>query len=196
MSGAAYRGTQARVPVRLCGLPRTPCSFKMTEPMAATTSVVSRVSKRTSLLALLGAGFVLTGIPTVILGPILPLFISRWSLTDAQAGLFFTVQFTAALCGVWITTALTSWRGYRPPLVLGYALTGAGLALLNAPTHARALIATALFGVGYGTVTPPTNLSAAEAGGERSAGLVSLLNFAWGIGAVACSPLVLLALRH
>jgi fucose permease len=148
------------------------------------------------LLALLFAGFVLTGIPTVIIGPILPVFISRWSLNDSQAGLFFTVQFAASLCGVWITTGLTAWRGYRPSLVLGYLLTGAGLAFLNASTHAVALAATAAFGLGYGIVTPPTNLSAAEAGGTRSAGLVSLLNFAWGIGAVACSPLILLALRH
>ena len=161
--------------------------------MAATTSAVSRVSKRTSLLALLGAGFVLTGIPTVIIGPILPLFISRWLLSDTQAGLFFTVQFAAALCGVWITTGLTSWRGYRPGLVIGYVLTGVGLAALNAPTHVLALVATAVFGVGYGMVVPPTNLSAAEAGG---AGTVSLLNFAWCIGAVACSPLVLLAYRN
>jgi len=97
---------------------------------------------------------------------------------------------------VWITTFLTAWRGYRPGLVLGYTLTGVGLAALNASTPAMALAATAAFGLGYGMVTPPTNLSAAEAGGERSAGMVSLLNFAWGIGAVACSPLVMLALRH
>ena len=164
--------------------------------MATTLASPARTGSSTRLLALLFAGFVLIGIPTVIIGPILPVFISRWSLDDSQAGFFFTVQFASSLCGVWIATALTHWRGYRPPLVLGYVLTGAGLALLNAPTHAQALIATALFGVGYGTVTPPTNLSAAESGGERSAGLVSLLNFAWGIGAVACSPLILLALRH
>src|ERR1700688_4303470 len=164
--------------------------------MAATLASPARTGSSTRLLALLFTGFVLIGIPTVIIGPILPVFISRWSLNDSQAGFFFTVQFASSLCGVWIATALTHWRGYRPPLVLGYALTGAGLALLNAPTHAQALIATALFGVGYGMVTPPTNLSAAEAGGQRSAGLVSLLNFAWGIGAVACSPLILLALRH
>jgi len=164
--------------------------------MATTLASSARTGSRTSLLALLFIGFVLTGIPTVIVGPILPVFISRWSLNDSQAGFFFTVQFAASLCGVWIATALTSWRGYRYPLVLGYVLTGAGLALLNAPTHAQALVATALFGVGYGTVTPPTNLSVAETGGARSASLVSLLNFAWGIGAVVCSPLVLLALRH
>jgi MFS transporter, FHS family, glucose/mannose:H+ symporter len=161
--------------------------------MAATLPVAAHRSKRTGLLALLAAGFVLVGIPTVIIGPILPLFISRWSLNDAQAGLFFTVQFAASVCGVWITTGLTSWHGYRPGLVIGYILTGAGLALLNAPTHALALVATAAFGLGYGIVIPPTNLSAAEAGG---AGMVSLFNFAWGIGAVACSPLILLAMQH
>lgn len=90
--------------------------------MSATMAAPARTGNRTGLLALLFAGFVLTGIPTVIIGPILPLFISRWSLNDSQAGLFFTVQFTAALCGVWITTALTSWRGYRPSLLSGTSL--------------------------------------------------------------------------
>jgi len=164
--------------------------------MSSTVAVPVRAGNRTGLLTLLFAGFVLTGIPTVIIGPILPLFISRWSLNDSQAGLFFTVQFAASLCGVWVTTWLTSWRGYRPGLVLGYVLTGIGLAFLNAPTHAVALAATAAFGLGYGIVVPPTNLSAAETGGKRSAGLVSLLNFAWGIGAVACSPLIMLAVHH
>jgi FHS family glucose/mannose:H+ symporter-like MFS transporter len=168
----------------------------MAARMSTTLASPARVSSRTILLALLFTGFILIGIPTVIIGPILPVFISRWALDDSQAGFFFTVQFAASLCGVWIATALSSWRGYRPPLVIGYVLTGIGLSLLNAPTHVLALVATACFGVGYGMVTPPTNLSAAEAGGERSAGLVSLLNFAWGIGAVACSPLILLALRH
>src|SRR6266851_12500 len=97
--------------------------------MATTLASPARTGSRTGLLALLFVGFVLTGIPTVIIGPILPVFISRWSLDDSQAGFFFTVQFAASLCGVWIATALTSWRGYRPPLVLGYALTGTGLAL-------------------------------------------------------------------
>jgi FHS family glucose/mannose:H+ symporter-like MFS transporter len=164
--------------------------------MSTAPAAPARTVNRTGLLALLFAGFTLIGIPTVIIGPILPLFISRWSLNDSQAGLFFTVQFAAALCGVWITTALTAWRGYRPGLALGYLLTGVGLAMLNAPTHALALVATAVFGLGYGVAIPPSNLSAAEAGGKRSAGLVSLLNFAWGIGAVACSPLIMVALRH
>src|SRR5262249_46687406 len=81
-------------------------------------------------------------------------------------------------------------------LVLGYILTGLGLATLNASTRGLALAATGTYGLGYGLVTPPTNLSAAEAGGKNSAGMVSLLNFAWGIGAFGCSPLIMLALRR
>jgi FHS family glucose/mannose:H+ symporter-like MFS transporter len=163
--------------------------------MASSTTVpaVERKRKHVGLIALLSAGFILTGFPTIIAGPILPTFISRWNLTDSQAGLFFTVQFAASLAAVWITTGLTAWRGYRPGLVIGYVLTGIGLAMLNAPTHGIALAAVAFYGMGYGLVVPPTNLAGAEAGG---AGGVSLLNFAWGIGAVACAPLLSVSLRH
>ena len=160
---------------------------------ATTISDAEAKRKRYGLIALLSAGFILTGFPTIMNGPILPTFISRWNLTDSQAGLVFTVQFTSSLAAVWITTGLTAWRGYRPGLVIGYILTGIGLALLNSPTHGVALLATGLYGMGYGLVVPPTNLSGAEAGG---AGVVSLLNFAWGIGAVACAPLVSVSLRH
>jgi MFS transporter, FHS family, glucose/mannose:H+ symporter len=164
--------------------------------MATSATVSTRETqkrKHVGLIALLSAGFILTGFPTIIAGPILPTFISRWTLTDSQAGLFFTVQFAASLAAVWITTGLTAWRGYRPGLVIGYMLTAIGLAMLNAPTHAIALVAVAFYGMGYGLVVPPTNLAGAEAGG---AGVVSLLNFAWGIGAVACAPLVSISLRH
>jgi MFS transporter, FHS family, glucose/mannose:H+ symporter len=149
-----------------------------------------------NLLILLFAGFILIGIATVIIGPMLPLFIQRWSLDDRQAGLFFTVQFTAAMIGVGMSSALSAWRGYRPALILGYVLTAVGLAALNVGSHRLALAATASFGCGYGLVIPGTNLLVAEAGGKRSASLLNLLNFTWGVGAVACSPLVLLALKH
>jgi MFS transporter, FHS family, glucose/mannose:H+ symporter len=164
--------------------------------MPAAAEVPVRAEKQTKLIALLFAGFVLTGVPTVIMGPILPVFISRFGLNDAQAGLFFTVQFATSLAGVWLNTALSSWRGYRPGLIVGYVLTGAGLSFLNAPTHALALAATSAYGLGYGFTSPSTNLTAAEVGGKNSAGLISLLNFAWGIGAVACSPLIMIAVRH
>ena len=167
--------------------------------MSTTTSVAipeRTSSSRTRLLTLLFVGFVLSGIATTIVGPMLPVFIRRWGLDDGQAGLFSSVQFLAALVGTVISGAWMTWRGYRPSLVTGYALIGYGLATLNASTHVNALAATAAFGLGYGLITAATNLYVAEAGGARSASLLSLLNFAWGAGAMACSPLIALALRR
>jgi len=167
--------------------------------MSTTTSVVipeRTSSSRTGLLTVLFLGFVLSGIATTIVGPMLPVFIRRWGLDDGQAGLFSSVQFLAALVGTVISGAWMAWRGYRPSLVTGYALIGYGLATLNASTHVNALAATAAFGLGYGLITAATNLYVAEAGGAHSASLLSLLNFTWGAGAMACSPLIALALRR
>lgn len=163
----------------------------------STLAIPERTSgSRNGLLAVLFVGFVLSGIATTIVGPMLPVFIRRWGLDDGRAGLFPLVQFLAALVGTGISGAWMAWRGYRPPLVAGYALTGYGLATLNASTHANALAATAAFGLGYGLTTPGTNLYVAEAGGARRASLLNVLNLTWGAGAVACSPLFALALTR
>jgi fucose permease len=171
----------------------------MFDNMSATTTVAipeRTSSSRTALLTVLFIGFVLSGIATTIIGPMLPVFIRRWGLDDGQAGLFPSIQFLAALAGTGVSGAWMAWRGYRPSLVAGYALMGFGLATLNASTHVNALAAAAALGLGYGLITPGTNLYVAEAGGTRSASLLNLLNFAWGAGAMACSPLIALALRN
>jgi len=95
--------------------------------MSMTTAVAipeRTTSSRTRLLAVLFVGFVLSGIATTIVGPMLPVFIRRWGLDDGQAGLFPMLQFFAALLGTLASGALMSWHGYRPPLVLGYVLIG------------------------------------------------------------------------
>jgi fucose permease len=171
----------------------------MFDNMSATTTVAipeRASSNRAALLAVLFIGFVLSGIATTIVGPILPVFIRKWGLDDGQAGLFPSVQFLAAWVGTVVSGAWMAWRGYRPSLVAGYALIGFGLATLNASTHVNALAAAAALGLGYGLITPGTNLYVAEAGGARSASLLNLLNFTWGIGAMACSPLIAMALRN
>jgi fucose permease len=161
----------------------------MNSPMAATQPRTSQ----TTLFGLLCAGFVVTGIGTVIAGPILPTFIARFSLTDSQASVFFTVQFTGSLVGVLASSAITSSRGYKLPIVLGYLTMSAGFASLYAGSHAWALLGTAGLGLGYGLVVPGTNLSMAETGG---AALLNIGNFAWGAGAVACAPLIAFSLHH
>jgi MFS transporter, FHS family, glucose/mannose:H+ symporter len=164
--------------------------------MSAQNPAIAEAPSHRNLLILLFAGFVLSGISTTIIGPMLPIFIKRWSLNDGQAGLFSMIQFLAALGGTLASSAIATWRGYKPALVLGYALMGGGLACLNASSHGVAIAATASFGLGYGLTTPGTNLSVAELGGAKSASLLNQLNFAWGAGAMACSPLVALALKR
>src|SRR5437667_1651436 len=164
--------------------------------MTDQNSAIAETQGHRNLLILLFAGFVLSGIATTIVGPMLPIFIRRWSLDDGQAGLFSSIQFLAALGGTLASSAIAASWGYRPALVMGYALMGGGLASLNADTHAVALTATAAFGLGYGLITPGTNLFVAELGGAKSASLLNQLNFAWGAGAMICSPLIALALRR
>src|ERR1700730_12713427 len=100
--------------------------------MSATT-IVSTPERSTStgLLAVLFVGFILSGIATTIVGPMLPIFIRRWGLDDGQAGLFSSIQFLAALVGTVVSGAWMAWRGYRPSLVAGYALIGYSLFHLN-----------------------------------------------------------------
>jgi fucose permease len=160
------------------------------------TSASAPQQSHRNLLLLLFAGFVLSGIATVIVGPMLPLFIRRWSLDDGRAGLFSTIQFSAAWVGTLASSAIAAWRGYRPALVIGYALMGGGLFFLNADTYRVAMFAAGAFGLGYGLLTPGTNLFVAELGGGKSASLLNLLNFSWGVGAMVCSPLLALALRR
>src|SRR5207247_9373910 len=118
--------------------------------MTDQNSAIAETQGHRNLLILLFAGFVLIGIATTIVGPMLPIFIRRWSLDDGQAGLFSSVQFLAALGGTLASSAIAAWWGYRPALVMGYALMGGGLACLNADKHVVALSATAAFGLGYG----------------------------------------------
>jgi fucose permease len=157
---------------------------------------IHTAARQRYLLVLLFAGFVLTGVEITVVGPILPLFIARWSLSDAQAGVLSAVQFSGSLAGVWLSSLVVHYFGTRTSLVLGYFLIAAGLATVNAPSLMVAYFALAALGIGYGLVVPPTNLTVAEIGGARSASLVSLVNLAWGVGAMFCSPLVLVALKN
>jgi FHS family glucose/mannose:H+ symporter-like MFS transporter len=157
---------------------------------------INVAARRRYLLVLLFAGFVLTGVEITLTGPMMPQFIARWSLSDSQAGVLLAVEFSGSLAGVWLSSLITHYFSTRTSLVLGYLMIGGGLATVNTSSMTVVLVALGALGIGYGLVVPPTNLAVAEIGGKRSASLVSLVNFAWGAGAVSCSPLVLLALKN
>ena len=152
--------------------------------------------KRNAATAAILAGFVVAGVVTTLLGPILPVLIARWSLSDARAGLFFTFQFLSNIAGVLSLSFLIPRCGYKFTLPFGFVAIALGLAGLNAATQTGGLGATAAYGYGLGLVLPSANLWIAEAAGPRRVAALSILNFAWGVGAIACAPLVLLAQQH
>ncbi|GAC1701132.1 MAG: MFS transporter [Candidatus Acidiferrum sp.] len=140
-------------------------------------------------------GFVVTGIATTALDPILPVFIARWSLDDAQAGFFFTTQFLGCVVGVLLSSVLLSSRGYRFTLILGYALLAVGTAGLNLSNQHFVLAATAFYGAGFGFVAPASNLCIAEQAGSKRASALSLLNLSWSVGSLFCPMVVLYGVR-
>jgi len=146
-------------------------------------------SSRTLIFYLLCLGFVLNGIIISFIGPLIPVFMAKWNLDYSRAGRFLLVQFLASFVGVLISSALISAKGFKPAIVIGLALLGIGFALLNAPTFPLALLASGIYGLGYGFATPGTNLWVSESYGERRASALNLSNLAWGLGALASAPL-------
>jgi fucose permease len=140
---------------------------------------------------------VATGIVTVLLGPILPILITRWSLSDEAAGLFFTTQFCGQLAGSLSTGVLIPIRrcGYRLTFSIGFALVALGVAALGVGNAHIALAGTAIYGYGLGLSLTGGNLWVAEIFAARRATAVSILNVTWTVGAIACGPLVMLAER-
>ncbi|MBI1750553.1 MAG: MFS transporter [Acidobacteria bacterium] len=145
--------------------------------------------------AIVHAGMFLTGMLTTLLGPLLPVLSARWSLADAQAGYFFTAQFAGSMTGAVLTGLLLPRRGFRFALVLGFALTAAGALVLGVGNWAVGLLSVYGYGIGLGFTIACTNLWVSESNPGRRAAAVSILNFAWGVGAVVC-PFVFAVLHR
>ena len=159
------------------------------------TLSISPPSSQSTIFYLLCAGFVVNGIVISLIGPILPMFMAKWGLNDSRAGLFSLVQFACSFVGVLVSSPLISAKGFKPAITLGLAFLGIGFALLNAPTFVLALAASGIYGLGYGFATPGTNLWVGESYGDRRASALSIVNLAWGAGAIVSSPLAMLAMR-
>jgi FHS family glucose/mannose:H+ symporter-like MFS transporter len=163
--------------------------------MIATKDLMHDIPTKRTANAVVYSGFILAGAVTIILGPILPILIARWSMSDERAGLFFTLQFCGNLLGIGCLSSLISRRGYGQTLGIGFSFIALGIAALNLGTEFVGLIATAGFGYGLGLVLSATNLWVAEAAASRRAAALTILNLAWGIGAITCPVLVMLAQR-
>ncbi|MEO7274597.1 MAG: MFS transporter, partial [Vicinamibacterales bacterium] len=131
------------------------------------------------------AAFVLTGMVTTVLGPILPELLIAWHLTDAAGGALFSAQFTGSVTAGLISGLIVARLGDARTLAIGYALMTVGLLGLAGGSYAWGVTGACLVGLGMGCVIPPTNLLIARARPERAAAALGGLNFAWGLGASA-----------
>jgi fucose permease len=164
-------------------------------PSETQTLQLPRSATQNVIFFLLCSGFVVNGIVITFIGPMLPVLRARWLLDDSRAGLFSLVQFSASMAGVFISSALVSAKGFKPAITIGLAMLGTGFALLNSATFALALLASGIYGLGYGLVTPGTNLWVGESYGERRASALNILNLTWGVGAISSSPLAMVTVR-
>ena len=127
------------------------------------------------------AGFLLTGVVTVLLGPLLPELSREWRVPVDELAPLFVAQFLASALG----SFLSSYR-QSLSLVFGYLLIAAGLLSLAFASWPLALATVAVTGLGLGLAIPATNLRVAHSQPARRGAALSSLNLAWGAGAVAC----------
>ena len=146
--------------------------------------------------AFLHAGFVLIGISMTALGPVLPYFTHHWSLTDSQAGLFFSTQYFGSFLGTLLTSASLPRFGFSRVISAGYFCFALGFAFLGLGPWFFSTVFVAIYGLGYGLANPSINLRATQLPSSNVAAAVSLLNFSWGIGAVSSPFLVAFFLGH
>ena len=167
----------------MCILCETPLSMESLKPAAELPNA------RTEW-PLLHVSFILIGVITTFLGPILPFFSRHWSLTDAQSGFFFATQYFGSFLGVILTGWLLPRFGFSKVNALGFLAFLVGFAVLGLGPWWLAAILVAISGFGYGLANPAINLRATQLPSANTAAAVTLLNFSWSIGAVLCPYLV------
>jgi FHS family glucose/mannose:H+ symporter-like MFS transporter len=138
------------------------------------------------------AAFLPIGIVTVLLGPLLPLLSARWLLNYLQAGSLFTAQYLGATLGVIASGIVVSRHGFRPAINTGLFVMAVGVGALPFSSRFAGLICIFCYGTGLGLAIPAINLFVAGVNPGRRSAALSLLNFSWSIGAVAC-PFLLAA---
>jgi MFS transporter, FHS family, glucose/mannose:H+ symporter len=161
--------------------------------LSAIESPVRRTNISASVLA--HAAFVPTGMVTVILGPLLPLLMAKWSLTDAQAGYLITAQFLGALFGTVSSSLILPRFSFRRSMAAGQLLMALGIVGLGSNLFVMAAAAVFCYGMGIGLTIPAGNLMVAEISNHGRSSALNLLNFSWSAGAVMC-PLLLAAFQR
>ena len=134
--------------------------------------------------------FFLSGIVTVLIGQILPIMARHFSLDDLQVSYFFPAQVAGSLAGTYITSRFARQSNFLSATILGGCLMAGGILLMNIDVFSVCLVGFLINGVGIGMTLPSINMLVLEMNRDRSASALSILNFCWGLGAIACKPFV------
>lgn len=134
----------------------------------------------------LAADFLLAGLGTVLLGPLLPSVAHAWHLNDAQSGLLLLAKFVGAFLG-----------GVSVPRRLGLGIFGGALLAFAgfaafALSHSLLAGCLTLFvsGVGLGQIIASTNIITGRRFRSHTGSALASLNFFWSLGAVITGVLV------
>jgi FHS family glucose/mannose:H+ symporter-like MFS transporter len=140
--------------------------------------------------------FFLSGIATVLIGQVLPVFARHFVLNDLQLSYFFPAQFAGSITGTFITSRLARRNQFKLATVIGGLTMAAGLLLMNVDSFEVCLIGFFINGAGIGLTLPAINIMVLELNMERSGPALSILNFCWGVGAIVSKPFVDLFSTH
>lgn len=161
--------------------------------MPSSTTAPSAAPKALTFAA--NASFIPIGMVTVLLSPLLPTLLSRWSLDYSQAGALFTAQFLASTVAVALSGILIARLGFRFAMNAGLLVIAGSAGALLAGPRILGIACIAGFGIGSGLAVPAANLMVGELNPSRRSSALNTLNFAWSAGAVACPFLVAAAER-
>lgn len=143
-----------------------------------------RTSKATIILSCIV--FIALGILTATIGPVLP-DLARNTLSTLEAvGSIFTAIFMGAFLAQIAAGTLADRFGPRPVLIVGIVIMIVGMVGVTLSNSIFLMFASGLLaGLGHGAVDISVNLLAARVFQERSTAAVNLVNFFFGVGAVA-----------
>ncbi len=128
------------------------------------------------------ATFVMMGAGQALFGPVLPVYVRDFSLTEGEAGLFVALLWVGCFLGVGLMYFNGAAIGPRHTLAVMAA--GAG-GMAASPTWALTLAGAVVFGMGYGMATAVFNPRVMRAFGAKGPSMLSLLNATFGVGAIA-----------
>jgi MFS transporter, FHS family, glucose/mannose:H+ symporter len=158
--------------------------------------LVQSLPARSSAAFWIHAQFTLIGITTVLLGPLLPTLAVHWGMRDLQSGYFFASQYLGSTLGSLISTWALPRLGFTRVCMAAMLILCFGLEVFVLGSWQLGLAGVFCSGFGMALAIAASNLGVAKNNPGRAAAALSLLNFAWGIGAVACPFLIAAGLRY